>query len=280
MGNEQKDERQEQLDALTKAVLASSKYRAVSEELIASIGAQELAKRRNLKEAVKATKNALHQVGGAYLNEHIDYARWLETLRTVGQAGDREALRQACIKLMSYHASTRERLPILDQFYREIFSALPSIASILDLACGLNPLALPWMPLPEDAVYYACDIYHDMMDFLQAWFAIHGTRGEAQVCDVLHSYPTRHVDVAFLLKAIPCLEQIDRKACHELLLHIQAKYLVVSFPVRSLGGRNKGMIEHYEKAFREMIKDQQWEIQRLVFESELVFVVKKEPSSL
>jgi 16S rRNA (guanine(1405)-N(7))-methyltransferase len=279
MGNEH-DNQQQQLDALMKAVLASSKYRNVSEELIAAIGAQALLKQRKLKDAVKATKNTLHQVGGAYLDEHIDYAVWLDTLQNAKQAGVQEQLQQACRNLMSYHASTRERLPILDQFYREIFAALPPVSSILDLACGLNPLALPWMPLPENATYFAYDIYHDMTNFLQAWFALDGTQGSARVSDVLHDCPSQQADVAFLLKAIPCLEQLDKKACHELLPNIHANYLVVSFPVRSLGGRKKGMIEHYETAFREMIKDQQWEIRRLEFESELVFVVNKEHSTI
>jgi 16S rRNA (guanine(1405)-N(7))-methyltransferase len=263
------------LDELVNAVLTSTKYRAMSRELIASIGSQELAKRRTLKEAVKATKNTLHQIGGAYLNEHIDYPTWLNTLRTATLTGDDEQLRLECERIMSHHASTRERLPILKQFYAEIFAALPPISSILDLACGLNPLAFPEMPLAEQVTYYAYDIYSDMMDFLQAWFIMQGMAGNAHVCDVLHACPLQQADVAFLLKAIPCLEQLDKRACHQFLTKIQARYLVISFPVSSLGGRKKGMIEHYEAAFREMIRDQQWGIRRLMFESELVYVVHK-----
>ncbi len=271
MGNDHAE--QQQLDALIEAVLAGSNYKAVSKALIAAIGSQELAKRRNLKEAVKATKNTLHQIGGAYLNGHIDYPAWLNTLRSAGQTADQQQLRKVCRKLMSYHASTRERLPILEQFYSEIFAALPPVSSILDLACGLNPLALPWMPLAEHVTYSTYDIYSDMMDFLQAWFIMQGKMGSATVCDVLHACPSQQADVAFLLKAIPCLEQLDKRACHQLLPKIQARYLVVSFPVSSLGGRKKGMIEHYETAFREMLKEQHWDVKRLVFESELVFII-------
>jgi 16S rRNA (guanine(1405)-N(7))-methyltransferase len=276
MGNEHVDQgRLNALDDLVNAVLTSTKYKTVSKALVVLIGSQELAKRRTLKEAVKATKNTLHQIGGAYLDGHIDYATWLNKLRTAAQTGDKDELYQICTQIMSHHTSTRERLPILKQFYTEIFSALPPIASILDLACGLNPLALPAMPLTEQVTYYAYDIYSDMLDFLQAWFIMQGMPGSAHVCDVLHACPSQQADVAFLLKAIPCLEQLDKRACHELLSKIQAHYLVISFPVSSLGGRKKGMIEHYEAAFREMIKDQQWEVRRLTFESELVFIVHK-----
>jgi len=66
-----------QLDELVQAVLASPKYRAISEELIRSIGARELSARRGMKEAVKATKNKLHQVAGAYLDANREGQAWL-----------------------------------------------------------------------------------------------------------------------------------------------------------------------------------------------------------
>ncbi len=54
----------QQLDQLIEAVQASSKYRSISSDFVSYIGTQELARRHNLKEAIKATKNKLHQVGG------------------------------------------------------------------------------------------------------------------------------------------------------------------------------------------------------------------------
>jgi len=178
---------------------------------------------------------------------------------------------------MGYHASTRERLPILDQFYAGIFSYLPPIRSVLDVACGLHPLAISWMPLGEDAEYYSCDIYHGMMNFLQAYLAIINMRGSAQVRDVIQHCPTHKVDVAFILKTIPCLEQVDKSAGSRLLHTINADHLVVSFPISSLGGKRKGMVEHYETRFRELVAHEKWEIKRLEFSSELVFVVRKFP---
>src|SRR5262245_15507029 len=69
-----------QLDELVQAVLASPKYRAISEELIRVIGARELSARRGMKEAVKATKNKLHQIAGAYLDARPPYDQWLAQL--------------------------------------------------------------------------------------------------------------------------------------------------------------------------------------------------------
>ena len=271
------DSKNGQLEILVNAVLASSKYQDICQELIRSIASQELGKRRNLKEALKATKNKLHQVAGAYLDARVHYADWLNELSIAAQQENKDKLFQLCTKFMSYHASTRERIPILEQFYTGIFSHLPPIRTVLDVACGLNPLAIPWMPLAEHAEYYAGDIYHSMMDFLDSWMKISKVRGHTMACDVIQEPPTHKVDLAFILKAIPCLEQLDKAAPSRLLQTIQADHLVVSFPVHSLGGRRKGMTEHYETQFRELVKHEPWEIKRLEFSSELVFVVNKLP---
>src|SRR3981081_4915112 len=76
-----------QLEQLVSTVLASSQYDASSPDLVRSIGIQELGKRRNFKEALKATKNKLHQVGAAYLDGHEDYATWLTWLDAAIRSG-------------------------------------------------------------------------------------------------------------------------------------------------------------------------------------------------
>src|SRR5437660_826020 len=164
------ERKNDQLDTLVDAIQASSKYKNVCKELITHIGAQELGKRRNVKEAIKATKNKLHQVGGAYLDTKVQYESWLSELRMAALTSNRDKLLHICTGIMNQHASTRERLPILEHFYSEIFTCLPPIRSVLDIACGLHPLAIPWMPLPEE--YHACDIYQDMMDFLHTWMGL------------------------------------------------------------------------------------------------------------
>jgi len=269
------ERKNDQLDTLVDAIMASSKYKHVCKELITYIGAQELSKRRNGKEALKATKNKLHQIGSAYLDSRVHYESWLNELRMAALSANRDNLLHGCTRIMNHHASTRERLPILEQFYSEIFTYLPPIRSVLDIACGLHPLAIPWMPLPEDAEYYACDIYQDMMDFLHKWMVIINMQGRTQVCDVIQQCPNYKVDLAFVLKTIPCLEQVDKSAGSRLLHTINADHLVVSFPVHSLGGKRKGMVEHYETHFRELVANEKWEIKKLEFSSELVFVVRK-----
>ena len=133
-------------------------------------------------------------------------------------------------------------------FTAQYLSELPQVNSVLDVACGLNPLAIPWMPLQPGAQYHACDIYTDMIRFIQAFTDLLPVKGVAKVCDVSAALPSQKVDLALVLKTIPCLEQIDKNAGQRLLDGLQAKYLLVSFPAKSLGGRNKGMLEIMKSA--------------------------------
>ena len=265
----------QQIDRLIEAVLASSKYKSIDVEFIRYIGKQELFKHRNLKEAIKSTKNKLHQVGGAYQTGTPRYAIWLDELKFAKRSGNEAHFLETCKWIMQYHSSTRERLPILEEFYSTIFANLPPVNSVIDIACGLHPLAVPWMPLSEHVQYFAYDIYDDMIGFLNESLALMPVQGSGKVSDVIHSCPTQKVDMAFILKTIPCLEQVDKSAGLRLLESINADHLVVSFPARSLGGKSKGMAANYESRFYQQIEHKPWSIQRFEFPGELVFLVSK-----
>lgn len=263
----------EQLKKLIDEIGESAKYGQIEAGLVTHIGLEELKKGRKFKEAVKATKNKLHQVAGAYLGDKRNYTAWVQEFE---DARDEEALKQVCLKMMERHASTRERLPILEEFYDTIFGELPTINKVVDLACGFNPLALPWMSLGENATYYAADIYYDMLFMIGMFLEAMPVESAVEVFDLTSiSAPTKPADLAFLLKTIPCLEQVDKGIGPRLLEHVDAKYLVVSFPVASLGGHDKGMAANYERHFMEMVDGKGWGIRKYVFETELAFIVEK-----
>ena len=269
------------LERLTEQILASAKYREIAPELVRRIGAQELDKRRSLKEAVKATKNKLHQVGGAYQQTKLNYEKSLELLRETACTEPVEVtvshpnqLRAICHQLMQAHASTRERLPILDEFYETIFANLPPIHTVLDLACGLNPLSYPWLPLPGDVEFTAVDIYGDMLNFIQDFFELAGVNGRTQQRDIIGNPPTEPYDLILLLKTLPCLEQVDKHAAVNLLDAVNGSYLVISYPAQSLGGRSKGMVENYTEQFMGLVNGRNWQLHRFEFATELAFLVK------
>lgn len=262
---------EELLARLVEAVRTGRKYRDLCPELVRRIAARELAHRRDFRAALKATRNRLHQVGGAFLEGQPDYARWLETLRRA--EGDPRAFQEACRRLMAHQASTRERLEVLGRFYPALLGGLPPLRTVVDLACGLHPLGIPWMRLAPETEYLAFDIYQGLVDFLSAYFALVPIAGRAEVRDIVHDPPACRADLAWLLKAVPCLDRLDRDGVSRLLDTVDARYWVISFPVRSLHGKEKGMVRTYEARFRELAAGRDWEIERFLFPTELVFRV-------
>ena len=57
------------------------------------------------------------------------------------------------------------------------------------------------------------------------------------------------------------------------LIRLQAKYLLVSFPAKSLGGRQKGMVQTYEAQFEGWLEGRGWDVKKFEFENELAFLV-------
>jgi 16S rRNA (guanine(1405)-N(7))-methyltransferase len=263
------------LERLVTEILSSRKYSQISPAFVQNLAERELRHRRSYKEALKATKNKLHQVGGAYQSERMDYLAWLDRLREAHAAPDPSAFHEVCREAMAFHASTRERLPVLEQFYQVTLTGLPPIRSVLDVACGLNPLALPWMGLPETVEYIAVDIYQDMLAFVAQFMSLLPIHGRTVVGDVLEFSLDREVDLAFILKTIPCLEQVDRDAGRRLLDSIPASHLLISFPVHSLGGKQVGMTAHYTARLEELLGGRSWSVHRYEFQSELAFLVSK-----
>jgi 16S rRNA (guanine(1405)-N(7))-methyltransferase len=270
-------QRTEMLEKLVAQVQMKRRYQNISEELVRWIGEKELAKRRNLKAAVKATRSKLHQVGGAYQREKINYAEWQEELHQLEGIIEDPNLQAFCLRMMEQHTSTRERLSFMEEFYSETLASLAPIHSVLDVGCGLNPLAIPWLPLAEDFAYFGYDIYEDMVDFLNQYFSHLKIQGAATVHNLVQNVGEQFhkTQVALLLKTIPCLEQLDKSIGARLLENIPAEHILVSFPARSLGGRRVGMDVYYESHFLNMVSGKNWRIERFEFTNELAFLIHR-----
>jgi len=261
------------LEAVLAAVSASKKYRGVCPDTVRRIAARELAGRGSIKGAVKATKRHLHQIYGAFEHE-LDVEAAYCSLAAAWERGEEER-RSACRAVLAQHSSTRERLPILDRFYPALWEIAGQPRTVLDLGCGLNPLALPWMELTPGADYVALDIDCRRIAFVNRFLALAGLAPLARCQDLLAQPPAGRADVALLLKMSPSLERQAAGATLRLVAGVLAPSIVVSFAVTSLTGRRKGMEEQYGSQFGSMARGQRWHVTELRFETELAFVVQR-----
>ncbi|MDO9086622.1 MAG: hypothetical protein Q7U53_10480 [Anaerolineaceae bacterium] len=265
----------EQLEKLVQQVQEGAKYRFIHKDLIENIARNELTKGRSWKATVKAVRNKLHQVGGAYQPLGIDYEQLHSELKSLPHDMHTPEAKRFFVQTMGLHASTRERLQILDQFFYETLASLAPIDSILDVACGLNPLALAWMPLSESVEISVCDIYTDQMDFLNAYFEHFHINGKAYSCDLTQQFPSEKAQVGFVLKTIPCLEQIDKSIGSKIIQNLLCENLLVSFPSQSLTGKQKGMRQFYSEHFQSLLKGTNWKTTTFSYQNEQAFLIQK-----
>ena len=263
-----------ELEQIVAAVRSSKKYRTLCAETVRRLAEIELQQAANSKQAIKATKRRLHQVYGAF-ERHIDYTDLSGRIEDAYLGGSLSRIREVCQQSMALHSSTRERLPLLDHFYPALWEITGHPRSILDIGCGLNPLALPWMAAPDLARYIALDIDGARVDFLDRFLVLAGLPPLARCQDLLVGPPADQADVALLLKMSPSLERQRAGATRALVDQLNVAWVVVSYAVRSLTGRGKGMLEHYGQQFRQWAGQRGWLVQELVFDTELVFVLDR-----
>jgi 16S rRNA (guanine(1405)-N(7))-methyltransferase len=267
----------EKLEAIENALAKSRRYAAVSPDTVRRVARKALlATRGDVGEAVKRTKRGLHEIHGAYLPPGApNYDSLARSIRSAADSGDEEKIKADLRSAMAVHASTRERIPYLGTFYQEIFARVPEPATIRDLACGLNPLATPWMPVGKPVTYLASDIDERMLDFVGQALTALGVAHRVEIIDLVDAQVTGYADLTLLLKTIPCLERQKTGAGWELLDAINSPTIIVTFPTRSLGQRSKGMFQTYSSAFEEYLGRGSWRAEQVEIPNELVYIVTK-----
>jgi 16S rRNA (guanine(1405)-N(7))-methyltransferase len=263
------------IESTISQIRLSKKYRrmGVCEATIQDLITRELKHHKKRVDAIQAAKKKLHEVMAPYLGDP-DYAFAEEQLESAFRSENSVVIRETCARIMASHISTRERLHLLDDFYSRIFYVTGTPNSILDIACGLNPLSFPWMSLPTSTRYHAYDIHEERVGFLNRYFTKQGLSPLAKLQDVLVTFPEEDGDVALILKEVPRFEKRLRGCSLPLFDALRVRYLVVSFASKNLTGR-WSLTERYQNLFYKIIEHRPWRVTELEFENELVFCVDK-----
>ncbi len=263
------------IEAIVAQLVGAKKYRdiGVSEDTVRDILLTELERQPHEKAAIQSAKKKLHEVMALYLGDP-DYERAKRDLEAAFASGEEDAVKATCAAIMAVHDSTQERLPLLDTFYTQIFKVTGVPNTVLDIACALHPLSIPWMGLPDNAQFYAYDIHQQRVDFLNNYLFLQGIGGGAFNRDILVNYPTEAGDMAFLLKEIHRMEKRRKGIVLPLLDALDVRWIVLSSPTKSRTGR-RTMKDTYQQQVHGILADRAWAITEIEFENELVYCVGK-----
>jgi 16S rRNA (guanine(1405)-N(7))-methyltransferase len=240
-------------DEVGALVTRSRRYRGVDEALVRRLVAEEVRRGGSAAVVAKRVKRRLHQSVGAFRGA-LDATRILAPIRAAwtGEIAD-PAFRGACQGALRRHASTAERardLPLLFSRIWDVTGRPPH--TLLDLGCGLGPLALPWMGLAPRTVYRAMDADEAVLSIVDAFLDLVAQPHAVTRIDLAADVPHERADAALLLKLVPTLDRQDPAAAARLLHGLRVRHAVLSFPRRSLGGHAKGMERTYRSRAEEL----------------------------
>jgi len=256
-------------------ILASKKYRhaGLNQDTIEALIQKEAPQHTSHKQIMKAVRTKLHNIVAPYLGEP-DYVSLTQELHQIDDYSlDAPQLLKFCHNVLSQHASTAERMPLMPDFYTQLFSVTGQPDSILDLACGLHPLGFPWMGLPNTVQYHAYDILQPRIDFINSFFNKLGLAPLAENRDILINPPTQQADLGIFFKEAHRFEKRQPGCNRAFWESLNVATLAVSLPTKSLTGSHHLLDSHRNLVHENL--PQHRKISEIKIGNEIIFLIKK-----
>lgn len=258
-------------EELLEKLLHSRKYQDICPDTIRRIFDECMQKYKKPKDAEKAAREKLHGITGAFLSRDEAGRCYYDMMQWITAGHQDKDLHRA----LERHASTRERLPLdrTDAMYAHIFETTGQPTTVLDLACGLNPIYLGARGISVEGADISGQATETVNLFGKfAKLPVHAVCADL-LCD--GAIPSERFDLCLLFKILPLLERQRSGAATEVLERINAEYIVISFPTRTLGGRNVGMEENYTAWMESHLPGKYAVAERFTSENELFYILKE-----
>ena len=260
---------------ITEEILNSKKYSHIERKLVERICEETIPKYRQKSDIIKAVKKELHIIHGSFLSENCHTQA--DKLIDAYSGHNIKADKTFALKLMALHASTRERLKQAPEIYLYLSSFIKAEDTVIDIGCGFNPLALPFYDtLPKS--YFAFDISISTIHTLTKYFALANFPYQAEIYDAVTQTPRVQTDVALLLKLFPLLERQKKGSAFSILNAISFRSAIVSFPLKSASGKEKGMETFYALSFEKGLPQELEIADKTIFKNEMFYAVRRKSS--
>ena len=262
------------IDQMTERVLSSRKYSAMDlpPETVRDLIRQEIAAGKPPKEVEKSMREKLHQIIAPYLGDP-DYPLEEERLAAAAAEGE-DAVRDWCLRMLSVHASSRERIPHMTEFYQAIFGRIGVPESVLDVACAFNPFAFPWMGLPKTTAYHAYDLHTPRVHLINSFFKVYGMEPLAETKDILLNPPEAIADTAFFFKEAHRFESRKKGCNRNFWISLPVKTIVVTLPAENLTGQHQ-MRDRQRSLIEKNIDGLGWTYEETEIAGEMIFIIDK-----
>lgn len=214
------------LSELIHKIKQKKELAGLSEELVSEIALKYIKKhnlnlnnlsKHNQKPIIKETRAQLRELVGRFEKHTKKRPLFLE--------------KNQINELLKTHTSTSERLANYDEI-KAIIASL-NVSSILDLGCGLNPIALA----SPNVYYYALDINKNELDLIKLFFQKNNIKGETILHDLRKAKELPKADICLAFKVLDLLDKKGHRTAENLINSVNCKYLLISFPTITISGK-------------------------------------------
>ena len=239
------------------------------------------------KKIIKSVRAVLHKSYGIFLTK--ESKKLDEHMFELKQSIDRADIPSKTVEehkaVLSTHVSTKERIDIYPKLYWAIWSITGKPRKIIDLSSGLNPLSFPWMGL-NNVDYLAtelnkadCDVLNNYFSYMKK-FQLFGLAIQLDLQnvlkkpDLLKGLPMS--DVCFIFKVFDTIELTKSHKISEIVLSsVPARWVVVSFPVKTIGKKSMSSTRHVwiEKVCERL----GYKFKRIVMSTESFYIINTTP---
>ena len=238
----------------------NDKRSLVYQKTVERVYAEQLSRYKRVKDAEKAAKTRLHAITGAFMTTGA-----LARARAAAMSGD---IRGASL----FHASVNERASYADALFDQVFALTGFSNGVLDIACGLNPLYLAARGVKG---VLGLDIHMGCVSLINDCAGALNLDISARGFDIMTDELPETRGLALVMKLLPLLERQRAGAGMELLKNLRGPYALVTFPTRTLSGRNVGMEGHYAEWFESSPPPSHAVRERFTMGGELCYILER-----
>lgn len=171
-------------------------------------------------------------------------------------------------ELLKKHSSTAERIEFYPQL-KEIIKEL-KVKSILDLGCGINPIAIA----EKGMEYTAVDINESNLEVVKRFFQEKNISGKVINYDLRKtSLPFPKVDLCIMFKVLDIIETKGHKLAESIINQTNSKYLLISFPTKTLSGKP---MNHPQRGWIERLLSRlKYDFKIISYKNEIFYLANK-----
>lgn len=226
----------------------------------------------------KYIRKKLREVHGVFTKKNLNSNKKKKLLKLIKNA-EREAEQNTIQEILSAHQSTFERIPHYEELYFKLFEKNKP-KKILDLGCGYNPFSYFFIKkIGAQPEYVAVDINNEDEQFIKEYFLTKKINGSTKILDLTEEENLKEIetesknsDFCFLFKLLDSLESKKKGSSEKLLNHLNSKELVISFPLKTIGGKNK--IKGKRRWFEKILKKDKYICSELNIGPEKYYILK------